>query len=58
MNVSPTTAATAAPPPAGHAHPQTVRTQPTRVEAAAALQLIRKAILNDPTVARSLDTPA
>jgi len=58
MIVSPKTAAIAAPPSAGHAETQHGSRQPTRVEAAAALLLIRKAILNDPSIARKLDLAA
>jgi len=58
MIVSPTTAAVAAPPTAGLATKHEGPIQPARVEAAAALLLIRKAILNDPTVAQNLDRVA
>ncbi len=58
MIVSPTPAAVAVPPPAGLAKRDEALDQPTRVEAAAALHLIRKAILNDPAIARQLDLAA
>lgn len=58
MIVSPAAAAIAAPPSAGLADIQKGSTQPTRVEAAAALQLIRNAVINDPAIARNLDAAA
>ena len=58
MIVSPKSASVAAPPTAGHAEAIQVPHPPTQGEAAAALLLIRKAVITDPSVARSLDLAA